>query len=48
VHPGVSLDLVGEAFPVSLCGTATIKFGKICWCVLGCCHTYQTSVKMCV
>ncbi len=48
VHPGVSLDLWGEAFPVSLCGKATIKFGKICWCLVGCCDTYQTSVKLCV
>ncbi|MEJ2421676.1 MAG: hypothetical protein P8018_08150, partial [Acidobacteriota bacterium] len=48
VNPGVRLDLKGEAWPPSLCGTATIRFGRICWCLLGCCHTYKTSVHMCV
>ncbi|MEJ2420742.1 MAG: hypothetical protein P8018_03270, partial [Acidobacteriota bacterium] len=44
VSPGVNLHVWAEALPVKVCGEAHIRFGRICWCLVGCCKTYGVTV----
>ena len=48
VNPGVTIKFTADAMPVSVCGGAHIRFGRICWCWKGCCKTYGINVNVCL
>ena len=44
VNPGVRAHVTVDVPPPSMCAKATIRFGRICWCALGCCKTYEATI----
>jgi len=44
VNPGLWAHVKVDVPPPSFCARARIRFGRICWCIAGCCKTYEADI----
>jgi hypothetical protein len=44
ISPSLWAQIRGGALPIELCASAKLRLGRICWCFVGCCHTYELTL----